>query len=225
MFKKLLSTMLVLTALTTVGASATNKVLPKKPPPPDYFPLRVNDWWKYQSTTGEGKVTKFDTKVISAEVRENDPDKIVIYRVDTTTQNPIHDWYSKQDGWVIRRKEQYGDNEKMVVDYDPLYQWTKNPLKDGDTWTWTGKGMMGVDIEDNATVSGPEEIYVPAGKYNCMKVITKVKQGGSEVTKTYWFANWIGLVKSATQSGPVGSVTELLDYSFKHPPPPPKKKP
>ncbi len=224
MLKKLIATIFVLTATTTAAVAAPpSKVVPKKPPPPDYFPLRVNDWWKYQSTTGEGKVTKFDMKVISADIREGDPDKIVIYRVDTTTPTAIHDWYSKEQGWVMRRKEQYGDNEKMVVDYDPIYQWTKNPLVNEDTWQWKGKGMMGVDIEDNATVSGPEEVYVPAGKYNCMKVVTKVKQGGAEVTKTYWFANWVGMVKSSTQSGPVGSVTELLDYSFKHPPPPKKK--
>ncbi|CAN5156592.1 hypothetical protein BH10CYA1_BH10CYA1_31080 [soil metagenome] len=55
MLKKLLATLFVLTATTTMTADAANKVVPKKPPPPDYFPLRVNDWWKYQSTTGEGK--------------------------------------------------------------------------------------------------------------------------------------------------------------------------
>jgi hypothetical protein len=215
--KRLLASIFLLTVASTVNAQAANKTVihKKPPPPPDYFPLRVNDWWKYQSTTGEGKQSKFDIKVVSA---EKQPDETTIYTVDTTTAKVIHDWYSKPKGLVLKHKEQYGDAATMLVNYDPLYQFIKNPLVNNDSWEWKGKGMMGVDIEDSAQVSGPEDIYVPAGKYSTMKVVTKVKQGGSEVTKTYWFANWVGLVKSATQSGPVGSVTELLDYSFKKPP-------
>jgi hypothetical protein len=56
---------------------------------------------------------------------------------------------------------------------------------------------------------------VPAGKFQAMKVVTKVVQGGTPVTKTYWYANWIGLVKSMTDTGSVQSTTELMDYSFK----------
>lgn len=219
--------MLVLTAVAQSGAQAANNAAPvkKPPPPPDYFPLRVNDWWKYQSTTGEGKVTKFDIKVISA---EKQPDETIIYAVDTTTPNAIHDWYSKQKGQVLRHKEQYGDNANMVVNYDPLFLFIQNPLwgkdKDGNiqTWQWKGKGMMNVDIEENATVSGPEDVFVPAGKFSCMKVSNHVKQGGAEMVKTFWFANWVGLIKSSTQSGPVGSVTELMDWSFKPKPKPSK---
>ena len=47
-----------------------------------------------------------------------------------------------------------------------------------------------------------------------MKVETKIVQGGTPVTKFYWFANWVGLIKSMTDTGSVKSTTELLDYSF-----------
>lgn len=223
MFKKVVVSIIALTGLTMslpadaakkAGGAAPKPVVKKEPPPPDYFPLRVNDWWKYQSTTGEGKQTNFMMKVVSA---EKQPDETIIYKVDTTSTTPIHDWYSKPSGLVLRQKEQFGENEAALVNYNPFYQYIKNPLNKGDTWKWVGKGMMGVDIEDNAEVFGPEDIFVPAGKFSTMKVVTKVVQGGAAVTKTYWFANWVGLVKSATQSGPVGSVTELLDYSFKKP--------
>lgn len=200
------------------GASAAKpaEAKPKVPPPPDYFPLRVNDWWKYQSTTGEGKQTNFMMKVVSSE-KLDDVDETVIYKVDTTSTVAIHDWYSKHNGHVLRRKEQFGENESALVNYDPFLIYLNNPLNKGDTWQWNGKGLMGVAIQESSEVSGPEDIYVPAGKFSTMKVTTKVIQGGSPVTKTYWFANWVGLIKSATQSGPVGSVTELLDYSFKKP--------
>ena len=48
-----------------------------------------------------------------------------------------------------------------------------------------------------------------------MKVETKVLQGGSLVTRTYWYAHSVGLVKSMTDTGSVKSTTLLLDYSFK----------
>src|SRR4029079_12800427 len=92
----------------------------------------------------------------------------------------------------------------------------KNPLAvAGGTWSWKGKGNGGLDVDESSTVAGSELVTVPAGKFPAMKVVTKVVQGGTTVTKTYWYANWIGLVKSMTDTGSVQSTTELVDYSFK----------
>ena len=60
-------------------------------------------------------------------------------------------------------------------------------------------------------------VEVPAGKFQAMKVETKVIQAGTPVTKTYWYANWVGLVKSTIESPSFKSTGELLDYSFKKP--------
>jgi hypothetical protein len=95
------------------------------------------------------------------------------------------------------------------------FQYLKNPLAAGATWQWKGKGMMGVDIDESNEVAGAEEVAVPAGRFKAMRVVTKVMQGGTPVTKTYWFANHIGLVKSMTDTGSVQSTAELVDYSFK----------
>jgi hypothetical protein len=46
-----------------------------------------------------------------------------------------------------------------------------------------------------------------------MKVMTKVVQGGAPVTKTYWYAPGVGLVKSMTDTGAVKSTTELIEHS------------
>ena len=88
-------------------------------------------------------------------------------------------------------------------------------LSVGASWQWTGKGMMGVDIEESSRVAGSETVEVPAGKFQAMKVETRIVQGGTPVTKFYWFANWVGLIKSMTDTGSVKSITELLDYSFR----------
>ena len=72
--------------------------------------------------------------------------------------------------------------------------------------------MMGLEIDESNDVSGPETVSVPAGKFEAMKVMTKVVQGGAPVTKTYWYGPGVGLVKSMTDTGSVKSTTELLEY-------------
>ncbi len=190
-------------------------VMAQKPkePPPDYFPLRVGDWWKYRSTTADGKQSEFTIKVLSD---EKQADGTSLYLVETlSTFQPIHDWYSKPGGQVLMHRIAYPKNEALKADYQPVKLYLKNPLSVGTSWEWKGKGMMGVEIEESSRVTGSEMVEVPAGKFQAMKVETKVIQGGTPVTKTYWFANWIGLVKSMTDTGSVKSTTELLDYSFK----------
>ena len=99
------------------------------------------------------------------------------------------------------------------AEYQPTKQFLKNPLMSGDSWHWKGKGMMGLEIDESNQVAGPETVTVPAGKFEAMKVMTNVVQGGARVTKTYWYAPGVGLVKSMTDTGSVKSTTELLEYS------------
>lgn len=190
-------------------------VIAQKPqePPPDYFPLRVGDWWKYRSTTADSKQSEFTVKVLGV-VKQGDGTNL--YQVETlSTFQPIHDWYSKPIGWVLMHRTAYPKNEALKADYQPVKQYLKNPLSVGASWGWKGTGMMGIDIEESSRVTGSEAVEVPAGKFQAMRVETKVVQGGTPVAKTYWFANWIGLVKSMTDTGSVKSTTDLLDYSFK----------
>jgi hypothetical protein len=179
----------------------------------DYFPLRVGDSWQYRSTTADGKQSEFTIKVLSD---EKQGDGTSLYLVETlSTFQPIHDWYSKPSGWVLIHRIAYPKNEALKADYQPVKQYLKNPLSVGSSWEWKGKGMMGVDIEESSRVTVTEAVEVPAGKFQAMKVETKVIQGGTPVTKIYWFANWVGMVKSMTDTGSVKSTTELLEYSFK----------
>jgi hypothetical protein len=199
----------VLMSLTLLAGMAQKT----QPPPPDYFPLRVGDSWKYRSTTADGKQSEFTIKVLSDEKQSDTTSR---YLVETlTTFQPIHDWYSKPNGWVLMHRIAYPKNEALKADYQPVKQYLKNPLSVGSAWEWKGTGMMGVEIEESSRVTGSELVEVPAGKFQAMKVETKVIQGGTPVTKTYWFANWVGMVKSMTDTGSVKSTTELLDYSFK----------
>ncbi|HMH45445.1 MAG TPA: hypothetical protein VK557_18300 [Pyrinomonadaceae bacterium] len=177
----------------------------------DYFPLQVGDSWKYRSTTADGKQSEFSMKVLSEEKEAGNQ----LYLVETvSTFQPIHDWYSKPAGWVLMHRQEYVKTGSKA-EYQPTKQFLKNPLTSGDSWQWKGKGMMGLDIDESNQVSGPETVSVPAGSFDAMKVITKVVQGGSPVTKTYWYAPGVGMVKSMTDTGAVQSTTELLEYSGK----------
>jgi hypothetical protein len=215
MLKTRMSVVLLLAVLacaTIAPAFSQQKPKPKEPPP-DYFPLRVNDWWKYKSTATTG-TSEFTIKVLNV---EKQTDGTTLYEVETLAGKfAIHDWYSKPAGWVMAHKQLYVANNNSAT-FEPVRQFLKNPLGAGATWSWKGKGMMGVAIDETSKVVGAEEVIVPAGKFQAMKVTTSVMQGGAPVTKTYWYANWIGLVKSMTESGTVKSTTELVDYSFKKP--------
>lgn len=184
-----------------------------KEPPPDYFPLRVGDWWKFKSTTADGKQSEFTIKVLSDE-KQADGTTLILVETATSFQS-IHDWYSKPNGQVLMHRQAFPKNAAMKVEYQPVRPYLKNPLSAGAAWQWKGKGMFGVEIEESSQVTGAETVEVPAGKFQAMKVITKVVQGGTPVTKTYWYANWIGLVKSMTDTGSVKSTSELVEYSFK----------
>ena len=177
----------------------------------DYFPLNAGDSWKYHSTTADGKQSDFTIKVLNQETENGNP----LYLVETvSTFQPIHDWYSKPNGWVLLHREEYMKTGAKA-EFQPTRQLLKNPLGNGDSWQWKGKGMMGLDIEESNSASGPERVSVPGGNFTAMKVTTRVVQGGMPVTKTYWYAPGVGLVKSMTDTGAVKSTTELVEYNLK----------
>jgi hypothetical protein len=193
----------------SVFAQKSAKPVKPKEPPPDYFPLRVGDWWSYKSTTGDGKQSDFTMKVLSEDTG--------VFLVEIQSAWPIQEWYSKPEGWVMWHRESFTKNAQMNVAFEPPRQYLQNPLATGQTWGWKGKAMMGVDVDESSHVEALDVVTVPAGTFKAFRVVSKVLQGGTTVTKTYWYANWIGLVKSMTDTGAVKSTTELVDYSFKKP--------
>lgn len=198
-------------ALLVLGAATAAQAKPAAPPPPDYFPLKVGDWWKYRFTAN-GKSAEFTVKVV--ELEGTGADALIVVETTMPTQ-VIREWYSKPAGWVLVHRIAYPKNPDLKADYKPIRKLLENPLVVGHKWSWTGKGMMDVDIQDDATVGASEKVIVTAGTFGAMRVDSTLVQGGQNVEKHYWYANHIGLVKSTTKSGNVESVNELIDYSFK----------
>lgn len=212
MLKRSLPLLFVMLALVA-GTSATQRTAQKPPakePPPDYFPLPAGAWWKYKSTTDAGATSEFTMKVAG----EEKLGEITAVLVDIESAWPIREWYSKGNGMVSWHQESYLKNNQSAV-FSPTRIAMKNPLATGQTWSWKGKGVMGVDIDETATVTGVEDVVIGAGTFKAFKVTGTVMQGGTKVLKTYWYANWIGLIKAMTDTGSVKSTTELVDWSFR----------
>lgn len=175
----------------------------------DYFPLRVGDSWKYRSLYEDSEYT---IKVSSA---ERQPDGTMLYLLERSGGAKIDDWYSKTNGWVLMHGEKYPEQEGIEVKYQPAIQYLKNPLVVGAKWRWTGKSVTQTNITESDEVVGTETIAVPAGRFQTMKVVSQVADGTVLKTRTSWYANGVGLVKTLTEAGQFKYGFELVDYSFK----------
>lgn len=198
----------VAVAVLTAAAPALAK--PKKTP--DYFPLRLSDWWQYRSRQANDATSEFRLTVISEEPQ---PDGSRRSCIELSNPNPlIRDWYTKTAAGVVLNEEEYlGGGGKIAL--EPPRPMLRFPLVPGATWTWNGTARANTQVEEKSRVSGKETLEVPAGRFEAVKVVTEIVQGGAAATKTSWFAPGVGLVRQSTSSGGVTSETELLDYSFR----------
>jgi hypothetical protein len=189
--------------LLTLSATAQKS----EAPAPDYFPLRVGDSWTYRNGA-----TEFSLKVIG---QEKQADGTIRYEVEKLAGAKVLTVYSKAGGWVLMHLERYPEHEGLEMKYEPARQYLKNPLVAAAQWGWTGKDYTQTDLEEDSQVTGPEEVTVPAGKFKAMKVVTKVAGASAPLTRTSWYADGVGLVKSMSEAGQIKYGWELTDYSFK----------
>jgi len=176
---------------------------------PDYFPLRVGDSWKYRSI---GEDSEYTVKVVSA---EKQADGTMLYLLEKLAGVKIDDWYSRTDGWVLLHGEAYPEQPGMEVKYQPARQYLKNPLSVGAKWNWKGKSVTQTEAAESNEVVGTEMVEVPAGRFRAMKIVSQVSDGGAVKTRTSWYADGVGLVKTTTEAGQIKYGFELVDYSFK----------
>jgi hypothetical protein len=204
---RLLLTLVFLLLSLTAPVSAQNRKAGGRAR--DFFPLRVGDSWTYRHNEGDAE---FIVKVLSAEKQS---DGSLWYLLEKLAGVQIHSWYSKIDGWALLHGEAYLGQENAQARYEPPRQYLKNPLVAGAKWSWKGKGVMGQEIIEFNEVIGPQMVKVPAGTFRAMKILSRVTDGDSASTKTYWYADGVGLVKSMTEGGQLKYGWELVDYSFK----------
>jgi hypothetical protein len=182
-----------------------------KPAKADFFPLRVNDSWTYRNI---GDETKFTLKVLSEEKQKDGPSR---YLVEMLAGVKVHRFFSKPEGWVLLHFEQYPEHEGLEAKYEPPKQYLQNPLVPGFKWKWNGKDYTQQEFAEENTVADFEEITVPAGKFRAMKLVSYVTGAATPMTRTYWYADGVGLIKTTTDAKTTSYGSELVDYSFKKP--------
>jgi len=175
--------------------------------PADFFPLRVNDSWTYRNTEAGG----YTLKVLSEEPQTG---ALVRYVVELNAGTKILKVFSKPEGWVLFHKESYPEHEGLEATYEPPKQYLPNPLVVGQKWEWTGKDPTQVEYRESNRVVATENVTVPAGKFRAMKIVSEIV-GTAPMTRTSWYAEGVGLVKSTTEGGQIKYGSELTDYSFK----------
>ena len=177
----------------------------------DYFPLRVGDSWTYRNTEAGG----YTWKVLNEEQHEGEA---VRYIVEVLSGAKILNTFSKTDGWVLFHQESYPEHEGLQATYDPPKQYLPNPLVVGQKWESSGKDPTQMEHRESSRVVGVETVTVPAGKFRAMKVVSEIANGGALMTKTSWYADGVGLIKTETVGGQLKYGSELTDYSFKKSP-------
>jgi len=184
----------------------------KAKPAGDYFPLQVGYSWTYRNTEEGG----YTLKVVSEEPQEGGaPTR---YAMEILMGVKILKTYSKAPGWVLSHSEIYPEHEALHATYEPPRQELPNPLVVGQKWEWSGKDPTQVEHHESSRVVGVETVKVAAGTFRAMKVVTDITGSiGAAKTRTNWYADGVGLVKSATEGGQIKYGSELTDYSFKKP--------
>jgi hypothetical protein len=190
---------------------ATNAIAAKKPKPSaaDFFPLRVGHSWTYRNSSDN---SQYSLKILG---EEKQGDGSIRYEAELLAGVQVRKFFSKPSGWVLLHTERYPEHEGLEVKYEPTKQYLQNPLVPGFKWEWAGKDYTGTDVTESSQVIGFEKVSVPAGKFRAMKVVSKVSGGVAVMTKTYWYADGVGLVKTTTVAGEIKYGSELIDYSFK----------
>jgi hypothetical protein len=202
---RLMLTWLFLFPLLTMSVAAQKTKAPAR----DYFPMRVGDSWTYRNDEGD---SEFTVKVLK---EEKQPDGSVRYLLEKQAGIQIQSWYSKVDGWVLMHGESYVGQEGVQAKYEPARRFLKNPLVAGAEWNWKGKSVTYTDVIESNGVTGPEVVKVPAGTFKAMKIVSKVADADAAMTKTSWYAEGVGLIKSTSEGRGIKYGWQLADYSFK----------
>ena len=78
----------------------------------------------------------------------------------------------------------------------------KLPAKPGDKWEWEQVAPGGTGVVTTVfTVGKPEQVEVPAGKFEAIPVEHGTDLRGRTVKATTWHAPGVGVVKMVTYSG------------------------
>jgi hypothetical protein len=191
------------------SAHESNKAIS---PGNSFYPAKENITLTYKTSFGEttSKFSYNDQNVVS--INESDKFK---YRQILNIENDgiyVTETFQKIKLFLFLTKE-------ATYTYNKPLLRLPTPLIPGKTWTWEGIEYSDGD-SNTVNVSGKifdkEQIIVPAGKFDAMKVQTTIES--SSKTKniiTEWYSEEIGLIKASIViegGGLMGMVRDILTW-------------
>ncbi len=159
----------------------------------EYFPLNEKIELIYESTVGESK------RIFE---KEDNLYKSIIIADDFRYAQTF---YQKDDGLYLVKTEQnvnilFVFSKHAVILYPEPMLHIQQPIQVGDTWEWKGYQIKDEEDTTNIIATGraiaEEEIEVPAGKFNTLKIkIIVANSDGQKTTFTQWLAKGLGSIK------------------------------
>ncbi len=169
--------------------------------------LEPDDWWIYNATSGSNsdqwRYTNFGTGDLNGE--EIYYQQIDFMGASEISRNaagqaiklkaPLEAWQSTSD-WQYRMRKQTATSLGMTIKTTVIFSAHTPasfgaPFVDGETWSYhefQDRGSFGLNNDDfDVVVDGTEEVTVPAGTFDCHKVVI-TRTGFSPCTSTEWWS-------------------------------------
>lgn len=165
--------------------------------PPEWRP---GDRWTFTWTFGSDRGTR-TVEVVEMRLFGSTP--LYVLRI-----GEVDHLYTRELHLVGTLKQE--TVESRMTPPQPLFMW---PMEAGRRWEHRGtyedrSGQR--QVIDTFTISGPELVEVPAGRFETMKV---VREGAAGDSDEYWFAPAVGFhVKWAGRRGAVPFEEQLASY-------------
>jgi hypothetical protein len=189
-------------------------------PESSYFPMNKGDCWKYKCTLNVGEESR--TKEVELSMTDladgRLPDGSIWHEMERSFKSEVSSipaskfWYIETDGWILHspdNKSALGYKE-LKIPIVPGFHWDARPSYQKMIPGPLSATPVGPPSREG-TVSGPEEIVVPAGKFQALKVQTHYCDGCMPLGINSWYAPDVGLVKREMWGGP-NSLMELTEY-------------
>jgi len=170
---------------------------------PNYYPMKVGTRWYYQLDAGNGQKLELVSEIGGVDTVDGKS----LARLEVAANGkklPTTEHLRSDDNGVYRVR-------MNQMEVSPPICLIKYPLKEGQTWggeTSAAGQKMKVDCSEGK----PEEVQVPAGKYQAIPCTIMVTQGPVKLKNVFWFAENVGIVKQRSEIGPQTVTLELKKY-------------
>lgn len=174
----------------------------------DYFPLHEGDTWRYRSTMPDGQTSEFTLTVVSAETTRDGVRGCIEF---ANPKPAVRNCYGKTSSAVLLfDEEKLGGAGKAAA--HPPRPLLKLPLRPNATWGWRGVFSSPGPIIESNEVFPSESVETPAGRFDAVKIETRIGSQGDTAVRASWFAPDVGLVKQRTERAGFSAATELLEF-------------